>query len=83
MDVSPDGKYVACGVDINEGRDVLKENRHVIGFLYLYDIEGESILFKQFRYSSYTDGTPMVRFGPHSRKVYVLTRENLHIISLY
>jgi len=83
MDVSPDGRFVACGVDVNTGRKVVKEERHVQGYLYVYDIEGQGVEMTAFRYTNYTEGTPIVDFGPDSRTIYVRTAEMLYAVGIF
>jgi hypothetical protein len=83
LDVSPNGKYVACGVDINLGRKVEKEHRHVTGYLYVYDINGKSFENLEFNYSSYAAGLPRVKFLPDNRIISVETKEYLHVIEMY
>ena len=81
-DISPNSKYIACGVDINRGTYYEKGNRHVTGYLYLFDIEGITINEYRFDYKSYADGTPRVQFLPDNRTISVTTNEKLHFIEM-
>ncbi|PKK84862.1 MAG: hypothetical protein CVT49_01530 [candidate division Zixibacteria bacterium HGW-Zixibacteria-1] len=83
MDVSPDNKFVACGVDVNVGRKVVKEKRHVQGFLYVYDIGGQVVEMKEFRYTTYIEGTPEVSFGPDGRTIFVRTSGLIYVIGVF
>lgn len=83
MDVSPDNKFVACGVDVNAGRKVVKEERHVQGFLYVYDFDGQVVETKEFKYPTYIEGTPEVNFGPDSRTIFVRTSGMVYVIGVF
>ena len=83
MDVSPDNKFVACGVDVNAGRKVVKEERHVRGFLYVYDFDGQVVELKEFKYRNYIEGTPEVNFGPDSRTIFVRTSGMVYVIGVF
>jgi len=83
MDMSPDGRFVACGVDVNEGRKVEKEKRHVRGYVYVYGVEGQAVERMLFRYSNYIDGTPTVVFGPDNRTMYVRTSDMLYVVGIF
>ncbi|MEW5922976.1 MAG: hypothetical protein AB1746_03225 [Candidatus Zixiibacteriota bacterium] len=83
MDVSPDNKFVACGVDVNAGRKVVKEKRHVRGFLYVYDFNGQVVETKEFKYQTYIEGTPEVSFGPDGRTIFVRTSGMIYVIGVF
>jgi hypothetical protein len=82
-DISPDGKYVACGVDINYGTSTEQHKRHVQGYLYVYDINGQTLLEHKFRYKNYSLGLPKVWFMRDNRTIMVRNKESLHFIEMY
>jgi len=83
LDVSPDNRFVACGVDINRGTLFRGHERHVTGYLYLMDIEGRSLETMEFNYDKYRPGLPQVTFAPDNRIIFVQNRPSLHIIEMY
>jgi WD40 repeat protein len=83
VDFSPDGKFVAAGVDINFGTTREPDKRHVTGYLYVYDYEGQTLSEQRFKYGSYSEGMPIVRFLDDNRTVLVRNKESLHFIEMY
>jgi hypothetical protein len=83
VDVSPDSRFIACGVDINRGPLVDGPKRHITGFLYVYDSDGQTVQMLEFRYERYKTGLPRVFFADDNRTILVENRESLHIIEMY
>jgi len=82
IDISPDSRFIAAGVDINLGSTVEGHLRHVRGFLHVYDIDGRAFDALEFRYERYFPGLPEVVFAPDQRSIFVRNRESLHIVEL-
>jgi len=82
LDVSADGQYIACGVDVNGGTPVPKEKRHVEGYLYLFPRDGSSLDQHQESYTSWATGLPKAVFAASSQGVLVQTREKLEKLSI-
>lgn len=82
-DISPDGKYIACGVDINYGTTKEQSDRHVVGYLYVYDIDGQTLLEHRFQYENYSLGMPTVQYMGDNRTIMVRNKELLHFIEMY
>jgi len=83
VDVSPNGKFVAGGVDVSLGSKVEIDKRHVQGFIHVYDIDGLSVEQFEINYSKYGLGMPDVVFSPDNRTMVVRTQDSLHVISIY
>lgn len=83
LDVSPNNKYIACGVDINLGSLVEKSKRHVTGYLYVYDIDGQSVAMIRFSYGAYEYGLPDVKFSPDDKTIVVHTNDTLRLVEMY
>ena len=75
--VSPDGKRIACGVDINLGKDIPKGERHIEGYLYLFSVEGKMVYRRQEKYSRWRKGIPKVDFCNSSGAVVLITGEKI------
>ncbi|UCD94556.1 MAG: hypothetical protein JSU69_00455, partial [Candidatus Zixiibacteriota bacterium] len=83
VDISPDGNFVACGVDVILGRGVQMSERHVKSFLYLYDAWGQSVELLEIKFENYAAGMPEVTFSPDNRIIFVRTADALHFIKMY
>jgi hypothetical protein len=77
LDVSDDGRFIACGVDINGGTMVPKGKRHVEGYLFLFPISGKSLIREKETYELWASGLPRGVFSPSSGSVILQTREKL------
>lgn len=75
--ISPDGKRIACGIDINLGVDVPKSERHIEGYLYLFSVEGKMVYRHQEKYNRWRKGTPRVDFCNNSGAVLMITGEKI------
>ncbi len=74
--ISPDGKKIAAGIDINLGPDVPKESRHVEGDLYLFSVDGQLLARHRENYQLWSKGIPYVCFSDDD-EVVVVTREKI------
>jgi len=83
LDVSPNNRFVACGVDINRGTSVERSERHVLGYLYVFDVDGQSLEEIKFKYDLYSRNLPDVKFLPDNRTIVVRNAEKLHFIEIY
>jgi hypothetical protein len=83
VDISPDGKFVGCGVDIMLGRGVEMADRHVKSYLYVYDAWGQSVELLEIKFQDYARGMPEVTFSPDNRVIFVRTANALHFIEMY
>nr|MBN2276697.1 hypothetical protein [candidate division Zixibacteria bacterium] len=82
-DISPNGKFAAGGVDVSRGSDVDIAERHVQGFIHVYDIGGQTVEKFEVGYSGYGQGMPEVVFSPDNRTIVVQTKDSLHVIGIY
>lgn len=77
LDVTSDGEYIACGVDVSGGTPVPKEQRHVEGFLYLFPRDGSALDQHRETYKIYAKDLPKVAFSKDSSSVIIQTREKV------
>ncbi|MEZ5358733.1 MAG: hypothetical protein R3F48_07845 [Candidatus Zixiibacteriota bacterium] len=77
LDISPDGRFVACGADINAGSTVSKAKRHVDGFVYIIPTSGDPMLKRKITYKSWSVGLPKVQFSKAGASVFVQTGDSL------
>jgi len=82
LDISPNNEFIACGIDISKGKSSIKENRHTQGFLFVYDLNGQSLQEVEFTYDVYSKGLPDVRFLPDNRTIVVRNAESLHFVEI-
>ncbi len=83
LDIAPNGKFLACGVDINRGNMVEQWERHIEGFLYLFNIKGRKEAQVRFTYESYVSGLPRVWHLPDNRTILVRNNASLHFITMF
>lgn len=82
LDMSKDNRFLACGVIQNLGSRVAKENRHPLGFVYLFDV-GRNIIRKvQFEAGGWLKGIPDVGFWPDGRTILVRGYNRIHTIEM-
>lgn len=77
LDLSPDGRFVACGADVNAGARVTKSKRHVEGFVYVIPTDGTKMLRRKLDYSSWTVRLPKVQFSRTGASVFIQTGDSL------
>lgn len=77
LDVSEDGKFIACGMDINGGNQVPKEKRHIEGYLLLIPMSGKAMVRHQETYDTWAIGLPKAVFPGSSSSVIMQTREKI------
>jgi hypothetical protein len=82
LDISPNDKFVGCGIDITGGISVEQAKRHVVGYLFVFDIDGQALQELEFHYEKYSKGLPDVRFLPDNRTIMVRNAESLHFIEI-
>jgi hypothetical protein len=83
LDVSPNNKFIACGIDVNKGKAAEKSERHELGYLFVYDIEGQDLQELKFQYDLYSKGLPDVKFLSDNRTISVRNAESLHFVEIY
>jgi hypothetical protein len=83
LDISPNNRFVACGIDINRGALVERSKRHVIGYLYVFDIDGQSLEEIKFKYDLHSRDLPDVKFLSDNRTIVVRNAEKLHFVEIY
>jgi hypothetical protein len=77
LDVSDDGRFIACGLDINGGNQVPKGKRHVEGYLMLFATNGKSMIKQKEIYDLWATGLPKGVFPQSSGSVIMQTREKI------
>lgn len=77
VDISSDGERIVCGVDVNLGTGVVREKRHVEGYVYLFPIGGQTMASKKVTYGRWGVDLPRVVFSSGGGGVMVETRENI------
>jgi hypothetical protein len=82
-DISPNNRFVACGVDINLGRKAEISKRHVTGYIYVYDIDGLTVAELKVTYGGFGAGLPDVCFSADNRTIVVETRDTLRLVEMY
>lgn len=77
LSLSPDGQFIACGIDINGGSLVPKDKRHVEGYLYVFPSNGQTMIPHQETYKLWGIGLPRAAFSSSSGAVILETREKV------
>jgi len=80
--IGADGLYFAIGVDIDGGRELPQEKRHLRGRAVVYDLSGRVIAQKEVSYDSWNAKTPAVRSTRGGRTLAVITREEVYFMEL-
>jgi hypothetical protein len=80
IDISPDGRLIACGVDQSKDVNIEKSKRHTIGYVYLYNMAGTTYVKRKLTYKNYKEGLPVVKFNPDNSIITVMTADSLHFI---
>ncbi len=73
--ISRDGRYFVCGVDVNSGKSVPKDRRHVEGYLYIFSSDGKKLIRHQETYKSWRVGFPRAAFSSIDDSVMLETAE--------
>jgi len=82
VDISDDARFIALGLNYNLGMMVKKENRYQEGYLYFFNVGGETMLQERFSFPDYTPGTPRVAFWPDGRSIMVHTFGRIDVIEM-
>jgi hypothetical protein len=77
LSLSPDGQFIACGIDVNGGTLVPKERRHVEGYVYVFPTNGQTMISRHETYSRWGIGLPRAVFSASGGGVVVETREKI------
>lgn len=77
LHLSDDSRFIACGVDINAGNQVPKEERHVEGFVYLFPGNGKTMFQHRETYRVWNSGLPRGVVSPSGGSLFVQTQEKL------
>ena len=77
LDLDDAARFIACGLDINQGTLVTKEKRHVEGYLYLFTSNGKTMAQRREDYALWGVGLPRGALSPSAGVVTLLTREKL------
>ncbi|MDD4052937.1 MAG: hypothetical protein PHR28_13710 [candidate division Zixibacteria bacterium] len=77
LDLSADGQRIVCGMDINLGTLVVKEKRHVEGYIYLFPIGGQTQASRKVTYARWGVGVPRVVFSSGGGTIIAETREKI------
>ncbi len=75
LDVSPDGRLIACGIDVNAGTLVPKDKRHVEGYLFIFPRDGEKIVRHRVSYDLWGISLPKGVFSKSGDEIILQTRE--------
>lgn len=77
LDLTHDGQRFACGVDVNLGKAVSKENRHVEGHVFIFGVKNRDLNRHTEKYSLWGVGIPKGVFSTSGGSLIVQTREKL------
>jgi hypothetical protein len=80
--IGDDRNCFAVGVDIDEGKNLPSEKRHVRGYAVVYDFSGRLIVQKDVSYERWNARVPLVRFVEGGAALAVITREETHFLQL-
>ncbi len=82
LDISDDGKFIACGISHNRGASVEKEERYQEDYLYLFDIDRNIMRKKEFSLDHWRAGLPQVAFWIDRRSILVRNLDKLHVVEM-
>ncbi len=82
LSLSPDGRFIVCGVDVNAGTLVPKDKRHVEGYVYLFPIDGRGMITRKETYDLWGIGIPRTVFSQTGGAVILETREKVEKFKL-
>lgn len=77
LDMSGDAARFTCGVDVNLGTPVVREKRHVEGYLYLFDTKGRTMTQRKETYTRWGVGLPRGVFSSSGGAIMLETREKI------
>lgn len=77
LDLSPDGRHIVCGVDINLGNSVPKDKRHVKGYLMIFPRNGKTMEQHNETYDLWGLGLPKGVFSTTGGSLITQTREKI------
>ena len=77
IDLSMDNRFIACGVIVNLGSQVRKDERHPNGYIYMFDIGRNFFRKVEFPNTNWTPGQPEVGFWPDGRSILVRTNDRI------
>ncbi len=77
LDLSPDGRHIVCGIDVNGGNQVPKEKRHVEGYLIVFPRNGENLVRHLETYDLWGLGLPKGVFSSSGGAIIMQTREKI------
>ncbi len=83
LDISPNNRFVSCGIDVSKGTSADQQERHILGYLYVFDIEGQTLQEIKYEYENYSKGLPNVEFLSDNRTIAVRNAESLHFVEIY
>lgn len=82
LDLSNDGNTIVCGVDVNNGSEVPKNQRHSEGYAYIYQNKGNSLILHREKYDSWRIGLPKAVLSPGDNSLMFLTAETIKKLTL-
>jgi hypothetical protein len=77
LDFSRDGQYFVCGVDVNSGKSVPKDERHIEGYLYIFSSDGKKLIRHHETYKFWRVGFPRAAFSSIDDSVMLETAEKV------
>jgi len=77
LSLSPDGRHVACGMDINRGDSIPKAERHIEGEALLFPVEGASPTRHSEKYTLWDIGLPRVALTASQNSLIIMTKEKV------
>ncbi|MBN2226439.1 MAG: hypothetical protein JW763_03660 [candidate division Zixibacteria bacterium] len=83
LDISDDGKFIACGISYNRGPSVEKTERYQEDYLYLFDIDRNIMRKKEFSLEHWQAGHPQVAFWIDRRSILVRNLDKIHVVEMH
>lgn len=77
LDVADNGKYIVCGMDVNNGSTIPKEKRHSKGYIYVFAADGKTLTPWPESYNLWGIGFPKAVISQSGSSMVVLTREKV------
>lgn len=77
VDLSDDGEFFVCGLDINFGKELPKDVRHREGYLYLAPTNGKMMVQFRTTYNIWGAGLPRGRFTAARGSLFLVTKEEI------
>lgn len=82
LDMSKNGRFIACGVDNDRGEGVPAEKRHQDSFIYLFSADGKILTPRQVFYSRWAAGFPRVVFSPSGGSITLQTGDKIEKLAI-